>query len=338
MNFRFLLPLSLLTLSASIFAHHSSAPHFDSSKSVTIEGVVTEFEQRNPHAYLHILAEDADGQSHEYRCESHGVTMLERNGISREMLAVGTKLAIDGIQHRRDPYMCFFNNVYLADGRILNVNGSRRESAPQVDQRDSIYGTWLLAPSGRRSTSGPNSMMDFMTPAAEQAVAAYDPFTDDPTYRCEPVAPRRVWFAPGTPMAIRREGDSIFLNFEWMDVEREVHLDMDSHPDNGEKTILGHSIGHFEGDTLVIESANFSAGVLRQYVEQENGPTRGMLHSEAFTVTERVSFDAESNRIQMSIEQDDPLFYTTDFDIRSAEYAPSDLEIEPFGCIPEILI
>ena len=44
--------------------------------------------------------------------------------------------------------------------------------------------------------------MQFLTPAGEKAVAAYDPFKDDPTFRCDPVAIRRVWGAPGTPLEI----------------------------------------------------------------------------------------------------------------------------------------
>lgn len=326
---------------SAAYAHHSFAPHYDRSKPVSITGTVIEFEQRNPHAYLHILAEDADGLTHEYVCESHGVTMLERNGISPEMLAPGTQLSVDGSQHRRAPYQCFFDNIYLSDGRVFNVNGSRenRDIVEQVAQRDSIYGTWLLARINRGpgGTSGPNMMMNYLTPAAEQAVANYDPFVDDPTYRCEPVSPRRAWGAPGTPMSFSREGDKVILRHEWMDVERTVHLDMKEHPDNGERSILGHSIGHFEGDTLVIETANFTEGVLRQYIEQENGPTRGMLHSEAFTITEQVTFDAESNRIRVSVQQYDPLYFTRDFEPFNMEYEASNLELEPFGCIPEIL-
>lgn len=333
---RCLLGFLILALSRLSFAHHSFAPHFDSSKSVFIEGAVVEFEQRNPHAYLHILAEDADGESHVYRCESHGVTQLERNGISRDMLAVGTRLAVEGVQHRRDPYMCFFNEVHLADGRVLGVNGSGRNKAPRVAQRDSIYGTWLLAPTRWRSSSPPNTPMA-LTPAAVQAVLAYDPLKDDPTYRCEPVALRRVWFAPGTPMSISREGDSVFIRHEWMDVVREVHLDMGEHPADGARTVLGHSIGHFEGDVLVVETANFSAGVLRQYVDQPDGSVRGLLHSEALTVTERIWFNARTNAIRVVVEQADPLYFTTDFNPSSGEFAASDLEIQPFGCIPEVL-
>ena len=45
-------------LVANASAHHSFAPHFDSSKPVSIEGTITEYEARNPHSYLHIAAMD----------------------------------------------------------------------------------------------------------------------------------------------------------------------------------------------------------------------------------------------------------------------------------------
>ena len=74
---------SAVLLASTAHAHHSFAPHFDASKPVDITGVVTEFEQRNPHAYLLIRATDADGRTKDWRCESHGVTQLTRNGIGR---------------------------------------------------------------------------------------------------------------------------------------------------------------------------------------------------------------------------------------------------------------
>jgi hypothetical protein len=319
-----------------VSAHHSFAPHFDSSKPVEITGPITEFEQRNPHAYLHVEAVDENGRTREYVCESHGVTQLGRNGITADMLSVGTTVTLTGSQARNDPYMCFFNTVGFADGRVLDVNGSRAPRRPDAAPitRDSIFGHWLLAPANR-STSGPQPMIDFLTDAGERAVAAYDPFVDDPTFRCDPVAIRRVWFAPGTPLAIERDGDGIVLRHEWMDAERIVHLNATDHPANGPRTSLGHSIGRFEGDTLVIETANYSEGVLRQYVETPGQPTRGMLHSDAMTSVERVRFDPATNRLQVSILYDDPVFYTRDFDLANAEYMPTDLEIEPFNCRPE---
>jgi len=340
--------LVLLTgaaLAGPVPAHHSFAPHFDRDKPVRISGVVTEFEQRNPHAYLHIAAEDENGLTREYVCESHGVTQLSRNGVRPELLAPGTALTVTGSQARRDPYQCFFTTVELPDGRILDVNGpggrGPTEAAPPDEaaaatgpRRDDIYGTWMLIPANR-STSGPQPMMDFLTPAGLAAVEAYDPFIDDPVLRCDPVAIRRVWFAPGTPLSIRREGDTIVLRHEWMDVERRVHLDLDRHPADGPRTSLGHSIGHFEGDTLVIETANYAAGVLNQYVEIPGRTTRGLLHSESLTSVERLRLEAGSQALEVTIELRDPVYFTRDFPPATARYAPSGLTIEPFDCRPE---
>lgn len=326
----------ILSAASPAGAHHSFAPHFDAAKPVVISGTVVEFEARNPHAYVHIEAVDENGQTREYVCESHGVTQLERNGISRTMLAPGERITVTGSQARRDPYMCFFNTVELADGRVLNVNGSSAaaEAPVKLPERHDIYGTWLLVPANR-ATSGPQPMMAFLTPEGEAAVAQYDPFVDDPTFRCDPVAIRRVWFAPGTPLEIVRDGDRVILRHEWMDVERIVHLNLTEHPADGPRTTLGHSIGHFEGDTLVVDTANYAEGVLNQYVEQPGQPTKGLLHSDALRSVERIRFDPQTQRLVVSIDLEDPKFFTRPFDTAVAEYAPTNLRIEPFGCRPE---
>ena len=268
---------SALLVATDAVAHHSFAPHFDSSKPVSISGTITEFEAQNPHSYVHIAAVDENGRTQKYVCESHGVTQLTRNGVTPQVLKVGTKIRVTGSLSRHSPYMCFFNTVELPDGRVLNVNGPTgpRPATAALPARKDIFGTWMLAPIANRSTSGPQPMIQLMTPAGEKAVAAYDPFKDDPTFRCDPVAIRRVWGAPGTPLEIVRDGNDVVLRHEWMDVRRVIHMNMKEHPKNGPRGSLGHSIGRWEGDTLVIETGNYSAGVLNQYVEQPGQPTRG---------------------------------------------------------------
>lgn len=322
----------------SAYAHHSFAPHFDSSKPVSISGTVTEYEARNPHSYVHIAATDENGKTQEYVCESHGVTQLTRLGITPEMLKTGTQLRVQGSQSRHSPYMCFFDSVEFADGRTLSVNGppgSQRPAAVAQAQRTDIFGTWLLAPIANRSTSGPQPMMQFLTAAGQKAVAAYDPFKDDPVFRCDPVAIRRVWGAPSTPLEIVRDGTDIVLHHEWMDVRRVVHMNMKEHPKDGPRTSLGHSIGRMEGDTLVIETANYSEGVLNQYVETPGQPTRGLLHSAALTSVERLHLDAARQRLVVEIDLADPEFFSQAFNRSTTEYAPSDLSIVPFNCSPE---
>ncbi len=98
-------------------AHHSFAPHFDSSKKVHISGTVKAYEARNPHSYLHINALDENGSTQEYVCESHGVTQLSRIGITPQLFKAGTKVRITGSASRHSPYLCFFEIIELADGR-----------------------------------------------------------------------------------------------------------------------------------------------------------------------------------------------------------------------------
>jgi hypothetical protein len=329
--------IAALSLATAAGAHHSFAPHFDIKKPVSISGKVLEFEGRNPHSYLHIQAVDENGKTQEYICESHGVTQLTRNGITPQMLKAGTEVRVAGSQSRNDPHRCFFTDLYFPDGRALNVNGRADAPAPrpgEVARRD-IAGTWLLAPMPNRSTSGPQPMIESMTAAGKAAVAKYNPFKDDPVFRCDPVAVRRVWGAPGTPLSIKREKDRVLLRYEWMDVTRIVYLNQREHPKGGPRTSLGHSIGHFEADTLVIDTGNYSAGVLNQYVEVPGQPTRGLLHSAALTTIERLHLDAARQRLVVEITQKDPEFFTRGFDLVTFEYAPSDLKLEPFNCSPE---
>ena len=320
-------------------AHHSFAPHFDSSKKVNISGTVKEYEARNPHSYLHVNALDENGRTREYICESHGTTQLARIGITPKIFKAGMKIRVVGSLSRHSPYMCFFESIELADGQVMNVNGpggaGRTPSQATIPQRKDIFGTWLLAPNPNRSTSGPQPMIQMLTPAGEKAVAGYDPFKDDPVFRCDPVAIRRVWGAPSTPLEIVRDGANVVLRHEWMDVRRVIHMNLKAHPKDGKRTSLGHSIGHWEGDTLVIETGNFSAGVLNQYVEQPGQPTRGLLHSAALTTVERLHLDVARQRLVVEVDMTDPEFFRQPFPRATTEYAASDLKIEPFKCSRE---
>jgi hypothetical protein len=320
-------------------AHHSFAPHFDASKKVNISGTVKTYEARNPHSYLHVNAVDENGRTREYVCESHGTTQLSRIGLTPQIFKAGTKIRVVGSLSRHSPYMCFFESVELADGRVLNVNGPGGSSpTPQtaaVAARKDIFGTWLLAPIPNRSTSGPQPMMQFLTPAGEKAVAAYDPFKDDPVFRCDPVAIRRVWGAPSTPLEIIRDGADVVLRHEWMDVKRVIHMREKAVPKDARRTSLGYSIGRWDGDTLVIETASFSAGVLNQYVEQPGQPTKGLLHSAALTTVERLHLDVARQRLVVEIDMTDPEFFKQPFQRATYEYSASNLKIEPFKCSPE---
>ncbi len=55
---------------------------------------------------------------------------------------------------------------------------------------------------------------------------------------------------------LSRQDDAIIFQSEWFDEVRTIHMDGRGHPDPGERFVTGHSIGHWEGNTLVVDTAN----------------------------------------------------------------------------------
>ena len=76
-------------------AHHSSAPFYDNTKKVEIQGTVTKFVFRNPHAFLYMDAEDA-GQKTEWQIELGAPVGLVRTGWTPETLKPGTVIKAAG--------------------------------------------------------------------------------------------------------------------------------------------------------------------------------------------------------------------------------------------------
>src|SRR4026207_1024937 len=76
-------------------AHHSAAM-FDEKKSVTVEGVVKEFQLTNPHSWLLVDVTNKDGSVTTWGFEAEGPSPLTRAGIRPSEVPVGTKLRITG--------------------------------------------------------------------------------------------------------------------------------------------------------------------------------------------------------------------------------------------------
>ncbi len=328
-------------------AHHSFVPHFDPDTPVVLDGTVVRFEARNPHAYLHIEVIGDDGDPQVWVCESHGVTMLERHGVTRGVLVPGTRLVVSGAAARRDPRGCFFRTVELADGRVLSADGpaaaraaastpSSPAAEPETVAAGTIFGAWLLRPRAGGGGGQQDPMIEHLTEAGRHASAAYDPYTDDPVLRCDPIGVRRVWFAVGTPLQISRDGERVRLRAEWMDAERIIHLDVDEFPQTLQAGTLGYSIGRFEDDTLVVDTRYARGGIVSQYVLRADGAQIGLLHSDQMTTREQVRVDPETGLLNVTIETHDPVYYTRPFPPVTATYAPSELALQPFGCTPEV--
>jgi hypothetical protein len=74
-------------------AHHSAAM-YDEAKTVTVEGVVKEWEYANPHVHLFLIAKDAAGHPLEWTFEYGGASRLARAGVKRSTFKPGETLTI----------------------------------------------------------------------------------------------------------------------------------------------------------------------------------------------------------------------------------------------------
>ncbi len=331
--------LTALFSSDAAFSHHGVTAHFDLSQPLVLEGHVERLDLRNPHSTLHVAVTAADGTQQSWHCEMHGSTILRRMEVTAETLSPGTPIRIEGFPHRRDSQGCYFDVGFLEDGRRIELGFLTGEQVARTDRdadTSSIFGTWVrkdfvaVAQTVRRNFDVP------LTAAGQAAHAAYDPIRDDPTQHCSPVSQVRAWGMPTQPTLISQEGGDILIRHEWMDVRRLI--DMPPYDDSTQPpAILGHSRGEWVDGALVITSRNFTTGVLNQFVENFAGQeSTGVLHSDQLTFTETLTVDPASGDLVLEWTADDPAYFTEAFS-GSQRLVRSDLEIQSYDCVPELM-
>jgi hypothetical protein len=88
--------LGALAVAAPGYAHHSFTATYDESKTVEIEGTLVQFMFRNPHAFVHIMAPDENGEMQRWGVEWGGAGALAGQGVTRDSLKPGDVVVITG--------------------------------------------------------------------------------------------------------------------------------------------------------------------------------------------------------------------------------------------------
>jgi len=88
--------IALLLAAAPGFAHHSFSTEFDSGQPVTLRGVVTKVEWRNPHTYLYVDVKNRAGKVINWIFETAGPAGLARSGWHRDTVKVGDQVTVSG--------------------------------------------------------------------------------------------------------------------------------------------------------------------------------------------------------------------------------------------------
>jgi hypothetical protein len=144
---------------------------------------------------------------------------------------------------------------------------------------------------------------------------------DNPRFRCETTSILFDWTFDGPVNRITQSRNTIDLQYGQLGLRRTIYMTQKEHPKNLRSSRAGHSIGRWEGDTLVVDTVGFLPGVL-------NAPVR---HSDQLHVVERFTLDPKTMRLTRSFEATDPVYLKGTYTGRD-EVSPADAPYAPDEC------
>jgi hypothetical protein len=104
----------------SIQAHHSFPAQYDSERSETVEGLVTNVAWRNPHVYFYMDVFDAKGDVAEWSFELSNISAMRSRGWSSNTLHVGDTLEVTGFRARDNTLLLNARTIKrVDDGEML---------------------------------------------------------------------------------------------------------------------------------------------------------------------------------------------------------------------------
>ena len=110
--------ISLATIPA--VAHHSFGVFFDASKPVTLTGVITRVDWRNPHTHLYLDVKDPQGKVVNWTLEGYPTNVLSRTGWTKDVtVKVGDTISVFGWRARDGSPTAHLREVTLAGGKRL---------------------------------------------------------------------------------------------------------------------------------------------------------------------------------------------------------------------------
>ena len=110
-------------------AHHSFVAEFDQTKVVKLHGVVTKMEWVNPHAWIHVAVQNADGTTTEWMIEGNTPNGLLRRGFTKRSLEPGTEVYVEGYQSRSGDNKANGDSITFKDGKKLFLGSSKDEDS-----------------------------------------------------------------------------------------------------------------------------------------------------------------------------------------------------------------
>jgi hypothetical protein len=325
-----------LLVVAPLAAQRPFSATYDPSRHLTLKGPVTRIEWVNPRAFIFLNVTDA-GALANWAVEIGNPLDLEGDGWKRTSLRIGDVVTVDGILAFGQAKQVLATSVVLArTGKRVFAPAAKphASAARQPAPRWPDGRVRLGPPPGKKGYWGAASvtaLAENKSPAIAMnrdgllanlsdaaRVAPFQPWAralyeyrqrrllqDDPAARCLPTGgPRLFHTPPGFQFVEQRELGRILVlagggDRNW----RVIYTDgrAQGQPDEVVRSYYGNSVGHWEGDTLVVDSIGFN--------ERFWFTSGGLPHTEAMHLVERFS-RPDLNTLKYEVTVDDPHAYT----------------------------
>jgi hypothetical protein len=132
----------------------------------------------------------------------------------------------------------------------------------------------------------------------------------------------RIVSAPLPHEFIQQDG-RITILYEYQHQVRRVYLDGRDHPKDEYPTLMGHSVGWWEGDTLIVDTTGVDAGYLRP---------QGLPYTDSAHFIERYTLLDDGKLKKLVISIDDPAYYREPWDV-TLIWSRADYDIRDYDCI-----
>lgn len=331
MRTRLLIAATLTTLSAS------AAISYDEARQVKLHGAVTRIEWANPRAWFFINVKDPSGVIANWAVDIGNPLDLEKDGWKPSALHIGDMVTVDG-QPARGPAREALAKTVVLDRTgmklFAELNKAHLRIAPEPTPRWPDGHPRLGSPEGKKGYWGAASASSLVENTAGKIpmnaeglllnladadkVAPFQPWAkvvyeyrqrtllkDDPLSRCLPPGGPRQFQAPhGFQFIEQKDLGRILVLLGGGDRNwRVIYTDgrAQGQADEAVRGYYGTSVGHWEKDTLVVDSIGFN-----ERFWMANG---GLPHTEALHLTERFS-RPDFNTLKYEVTVDDPRTYT----------------------------
>jgi hypothetical protein len=287
--------IAAATLSAPASAHHSQSM-FDTTKEIVVEGTVARFDWVNPHMYLVVATKGPDGQPALVEGEGVGITQALVDGLDRNALTPGTPVVMRANPNRGGwGKQVRIMDVTTQDGEVHPFYAANTRTRV-LKPAESLEGHWAPARAAFGAAMGAMARWP-VTPAARAAQAG---LADDGI--CNPDSPP-VLSVFDELRTIELGKEEVVLQFDNTGdkTTRVVHMTA-AHPADLKPSIDGHSIGRWEGETLVIDTIGFPADSSGLGL---NVPAGARKH-----LVERLTLTEDRTRLRYEVTVEDPDFLT----------------------------